>query len=478
VGIAVSRSDHGHDLGSHLHDSDKSGGRIDHDSLLMVGANDHHTQVHSGSDHTGIIGTWPQVDFTGSSLADIEDKSHASLTEKGVNTHSQIDAFMVSKASVGGLASLNASGKVVQDPANATATPTALKIPIADGSGFITAWVQTGASQGTICAGDDARLSDDRTAVAHAINHVTGASDEIDGDKVNIDWNPTNSTPITAEGYSDGLDDLTSILNGMDTAIGNKQVALGYTAENVANKNQNSGYCGLDAGGKVATTQLPDTILGALQYKGTHDCSTESYPDSPETGDYYVASVQGTISTTLYRVGDWLVYDGSFWGKIDNSTAVSSVAGKTGAVTLSAGDVGLGNVTNDAQLVVTQLAAANGVASLDASMKVVQEPASKAQASGMASLDINSLVIQNPANATATQSASKIPISNLDGDLDDWVTPNVIEIDANLLDIQYVPFGYTRTLTPSAALITQFPSHFNGISDKLAELEARIAALE
>lgn len=42
-----------------------------------------------------------------------------------------------------GLATLNGSSKVVQDPANATATPTASKIPIADGAGVLDpAWTK------------------------------------------------------------------------------------------------------------------------------------------------------------------------------------------------------------------------------------------------------------------------------------------------------------------------------------------------
>lgn len=112
----------------------------------------------------------------------------------------------------------------------------------------------------------------------HASGHITGASDEIDGDKLNIDWDATNYTPATVTDYSTNADDLTSHLKGIDTAIGGKQASLGYTAENTANKNAASGYCGLDAGGRVATAQLPDTVLGALQYKGVHDCSTAAYP--------------------------------------------------------------------------------------------------------------------------------------------------------------------------------------------------------
>jgi hypothetical protein len=42
------------------------------------------------------------------------------------------------------VASLDGSSLVVQNPANATATPTASKIPIADGSGKLNTWVDRG----------------------------------------------------------------------------------------------------------------------------------------------------------------------------------------------------------------------------------------------------------------------------------------------------------------------------------------------
>ena len=49
---------------------------------------------------------------------------------------------------------------------------------------------------------------------------------------------------------------------------------------------------------------------------------------------------------------------------------VTSVAGKTGAVTLTKNDVGLGNVTNDAQVKRSEMGEANGVATLDANGKI------------------------------------------------------------------------------------------------------------
>lgn len=88
--------------------------------------------------------TWAQINKATSNIADITTKSHTSLTDIGTNTHAQIDTFISSKAQASGLASLSAGSKVVQDPANATATPTANKIPIADASGLLDAWITPG----------------------------------------------------------------------------------------------------------------------------------------------------------------------------------------------------------------------------------------------------------------------------------------------------------------------------------------------
>ena len=49
-------------------------------------------------------------------------------------------------------------------------------------------------------------------------------------------------------------------------------------------------------------------------------------------------------------------------------------------------------------------------------------PSQKAAASGVASLNSSSLVVQNPASATATATASSIPISDSSGTLNSWVT--------------------------------------------------------
>lgn len=66
---------------------------------------------------------------------------HVNLANKGTNTHASIDGFISSKAAANGLASLNASSKVVQNPASSASTPAASKIPIADANGQLNDWV-------------------------------------------------------------------------------------------------------------------------------------------------------------------------------------------------------------------------------------------------------------------------------------------------------------------------------------------------
>ena len=102
-----------------------------------------------------------------------------------------------------------------------------------------------------------------------------------------------------------------------------------------------SGVPSLDSGGHVPVAQLPSSVVGALEYQGAFDCSGGSYPASPSKGYYYVCSVAGTISGTAYAVGDWLIYNGSAWERLEGNPApVTSVCGKTGAVTLGPSDVG------------------------------------------------------------------------------------------------------------------------------------------
>ena len=65
---------------------------------------------------------------------------------------------------------------------------------------------------------------------------------------------------------------------------------------------------------------------GALKYKGTWNASTNTptlVSSVGTKGDYYVVSVAGSTNldgTTLWGVGDWAVFNGSVWQKVDGGS--------------------------------------------------------------------------------------------------------------------------------------------------------------
>ena len=81
--------------------------------------------------------------------------------------------------------------------------------------------------------------------------------------------------------------------------------------------------------GKVPTSQLPDSVIGGLEYKGTWDATTAA-PAHDEKGWYYIVSVDGNTDLsgiTDWKVGDWAVWNGAAWDKIDNTESVQAVTG-------------------------------------------------------------------------------------------------------------------------------------------------------
>lgn len=75
--------------------------------------------------------------------------SHSYLSGSGTNSHAAIDAFISSKATANGLASLNASGSVTQSPAMSSGSRTENSIPYSDSNGTLDKWV-TQKVRGTI----------------------------------------------------------------------------------------------------------------------------------------------------------------------------------------------------------------------------------------------------------------------------------------------------------------------------------------
>ena len=97
--------------------------------------------------------------------------------------------------------------------------------------------------------------------------------------------------------------------------------------------------------------------LGALNYKGTWNASTNTPTLTSSVGakgDYYVVSVAGTTNLNgeaLWGVGDWAVFNGSVWQRVEGGDTVNATSVTTPTVqATSSGGLALKNATGITQL--------------------------------------------------------------------------------------------------------------------------------
>lgn len=133
--------------------------------------------------------------------------------------------------------------------------------------------------------------------------------------------------------------DVTTVTNGLALKVNNSDLTTAlalkadFSSVGIAN-----GICDLDINQKVPLSRLPDSLLGGLSYQGPYDMATAlPTADTSNKGWYYIAS--NATPTNGYSKGDWAVSNGTSWDKIDNTSAVQSVAGRTGTITLSTADL-------------------------------------------------------------------------------------------------------------------------------------------
>jgi hypothetical protein len=124
------------------------------------------------------------------------------------------------------------------------------------------------------------------------------------------------------------------------------QVGLGNVLDVIqipaSEKGVANGVASLNGSGKVPANQLS---LSNVDYVGTWNASTNdpALADGVGTqGNYYVVSTSGSTSIdgiTDWVSGDWIIFNGSVWQKSDNTDQVTSVAGRSGVVTLFGADI-------------------------------------------------------------------------------------------------------------------------------------------
>jgi hypothetical protein len=317
------------------------------------------------------------ITFTNGSTSDVGPISATSYT--GVtpivvnNTTNQISLDTV-PVTFGGTGATTASGARTNLGLGSIATQNANAVAITGGSvtGITDLAIADGGTGASTAANARTNLGLGTAATTDASAYATAAQ----GAKADTAVQPAalgtiasqnaNSVSITG-GSITGITDLAIADGGTGASTAaNARTNLGLGSAAVLTAGAANGVATLDAGGTVPLSQIPASIQGGVSYQGAWNASTNSPTLTSSVGSkgyYYVVSVAGSTNlngVTDWNIGDWAIFNGTVWQKIDNTDAVTSVNGLTGTVVLTASSVGaLASVTSaDGSITVNQVGTA------------------------------------------------------------------------------------------------------------------------
>ena len=169
----------------------------------------------------------------------------------------------------------------------------------------------------------------------------SGDNDIVNKVYVDTAINSTNSNLSTLEGT---VSTIASNQTTDETNISNLQSGAVTLQDNINAINSNIyGTTTPSMGAKIPLSSL---ATEPVVYAGTWNASTNT-PDLTNVtykiqGNYYVVSTAGTTTLSgisVWNVGDWAIYNGTVWERLDGVPEVTSVAGRTGDVTLTSADI-------------------------------------------------------------------------------------------------------------------------------------------
>lgn len=177
---------------------------------------------------------------------------------------------------------------------------------------------------------DDLNNEEKRQAILNNVHNYTikalqGGASNADDLEWDIEVGDHRGDIIASTDHADSDEEITNVGQALDVIFKTK--------------------ADLDGRGKIYVSQLPDTVLGALQFKGQIQSNIIGVDDAPEKGDYYIytgpdvklsetpkviiqeieTSDQYSVNitynkeTTQYiRNGDWIIFSDSEW--VDGDT--------------------------------------------------------------------------------------------------------------------------------------------------------------
>lgn len=202
------------------------------------------------------------------------------------------------------------------------------------------------------------KVPQDQLPTDALVQSVNGQTGHVSLTKSSIGLGNVNNTADLDKPVSNATQSaLQSIMNAMDSmdrgmVMQGNELPLKLDGSLLGAAN---GVAPLGADAKVPHDFLPQSILGATKFQGVWNAATDQ-PAIPAAsqdnlGWYFIVTTEGATSVNGigdWKLGDWILSIGTSWVKVDNTDAVITVNGKTGIVTLTKADVGLGNVDNTA----------------------------------------------------------------------------------------------------------------------------------
>ena len=172
-----------------------------------------------------------------------------------------------------------------------------------------------------------------------------------------------------------------------------------------------------------------------LTYKGTWDASTNSPTLTSSVGtngDYYVVSTAGNTDLDGIKdgqIGDWAIFNGTVWQKIDQSNTVTSVNGETGAVVLGVANIA-GAVPNTVNVIADGLLTGGGALTGNVTVSLTSVPVANVTGAVPNTVNIlaDGLLTGGGAlTGNVTISLNSVPVANVTG-----AVPNTVNVIAGV----------------------------------------------
>ena len=226
-------------------------------------------------------------------------------------------------------------------------------------------------------------------------------------------------------------------------------------------KGANLGVATLGADGKLTAAQIPDSVSGAVVFKGTWNANTntptlgDELPVGVQAGWEFVVEVAGTRDigdgSKTFGVGDFVIYDGANWKQVPSGNTFVSLTGGGGiTVSQSTGAITLGSTA-------TALSTANAIVSRDSSGNFAANiitanltGAVTGSVSGNAGSVTNGVYTTDTATVTNTMLAGSIANNKLAGSItNDKLVNSSVTVNGTAIAL-----GASGTVTAAAGTLT------------------------